>query len=574
MDCCPIDLKPSGLKIRGGLNFYACVAKAASCEMMRQTLKAIPLFKELADEDLDLIAAQLKKVSFAKGQTIFRQGDMGDGMYLVESGQVIVWDEKADEAIAYLGQGSFVGEIALLLAEPRSASLRVAIDADLYVLEKKDFDTLLETRPAIAIQMTRELSQRLVSTTQQRFKTKARRISAVWGVEDGELAKALSQYFKDPIAVIPLPGANLSPQLEALSEVIIIREESLSADNIASQLGIQVEVFGHIILLLPSKVDSLARRALSLADTIITIGPTPQWIEDNVPSEKIWETTNDLRHMGRIARRLTGRTVGLALSQGSAKGLAHVGVIKVLREANIPIDIIAGSSIGSLFGAFMAAGWRDEQFEEFADKTHSIVSNWLNWDFSLPPKGGLIKGSRVRDMIDEWLDHRCFEDLEIPFYCVAADIITGEEVIFNSGNLADAIRASISLPILFNPWELDGHYLMDGGLVNPIPADILRAKGADIVIASNVVEALGKSQKQKNGKLPHFLKIINNVVTLAAFELTKSQLDLIDVIIHSKVDVEHALDVKQARHFIDIGAEAARSQLAAIRTHLDVVQAT
>ena len=107
---------------------------------MRTALRAIPLFRDLTNEDLDSIAALLKRVSYPKGSTIFRQGDIGDAMYLVESGQVVVWNEQAGEALAYLGPGSFAGEIALLLAELRSASLKVSLDANLYVLAKNDFD--------------------------------------------------------------------------------------------------------------------------------------------------------------------------------------------------------------------------------------------------------------------------------------------------------------------------------------------------------------------------------------------------------------------------------------------------
>ncbi|MFQ5575548.1 MAG: patatin-like phospholipase family protein, partial [Anaerolineae bacterium] len=483
---------------------------------MRQALKAIPLFKDLTGEDLDLIAALLKRISYAKGQTVFRQGDIGNAMYLVESGQVVVWDEAENEALAYLGPGSFVGEIALLLAEPRSASLKVALDANLLVLEKEPFDLLLKRRPAIAIHMTRELSQRLVNTSKQRFKPRAKHISALWGTDSGDLVRTLNRHTEKSIAVIPLPGCCPYDPLANILDVFVLTEPEITVENLAGQLGIHLQTYGHIILLLPRTVNPLARKALSLADIIISIDAPPRWIEDNVPANKIWETSNNPTALNRIARRLTGHTVGLALSQGSAKGIAHVGVIKVLRDENIPVDLIAGSSIGALFGAFLAAGWSDEQLDAFADESQAIVSKWLNWDISLPPRAGIIKGGKVRNLIAEWLGDKQFEDLDIPFSCVATDILTGEEVIFDSGNLADAIRASISLPILFNPWQVNGRYLMDGGLVNPIPANVLRAKGADIVIASNVVEALAKDTSNRYGKMPHFLKIINNVVTLAA----------------------------------------------------------
>ncbi|MEM7034771.1 MAG: patatin-like phospholipase family protein [Chloroflexota bacterium] len=542
---------------------------------MRDALRAIPIFKELANEDLDLIAKQLKHVSYAKDETIFKQGDLGDGMYIVESGQVVVWDDKADEALAYLGQGSFVGEIALLLPEPRSASLKVAIDADLYVLEKNDFDQLLNERPAIAINMTRELSRRLLNTTQQRFQTKARRISALFGKGLAPLIQFIKQHISSSVAVIPIDGAEVPTAIEQDPDIMVLDQFDVSIENLASVLGLQVDVYGHTILLIPSKNSSLTQQAVKLSDTVISIGVPQPWVKDHVESQKLWETTDDADQMARIARRLTGRTVGLALSQGSAKGLAHIGVILALRQANIPIDIVAGSSIGSLFGAFLAAGWQDEQFYQFAEDTQEIVSKKWNWDINLPPKAGIIKGARVRNLIEEWLEGKNFTDLKTPFHCVAADIVSGTEVVFGTdqphkAHLADAVRASISLPILFNPWEINGQYLMDGGLVNPIPAKLLRDKGADIVIVSNVVEPLDSTRNAGADKMPGFLKIIGNIVTLAADELAQSQVDLADVLIHTKVDVEHALDVRHASQFIEAGKHAAEQHLEAIRACLQM----
>ncbi len=539
---------------------------------MRQTLKAIPLFNDLTNEDLDSIAALLKRVSYAKGQAVFQQGDLGDAMYLVGSGQVVVWDEEAGKALAYLGPGSFVGELALLLAEPRSASLQVAIDADLYVLEKDDFDSLLAERPAIAIAMTRELGQRLVKTSKQRFKPQTKRISALWGVDNGELTKTITRHVKNTVAIIPMPGSVAHTHLSRLPNVQLLTDPNLSIDNLPKHLSVQIEKHSHIIVLLPGTLTPMARKTLSLADTVISIGQPPNWLTDNIGPDKLWVTPDAPDMLQRVGRRLTGHTVGLALSSGGGKGLAHLGALKVLQEENIPIDIVAGTSAGAFFGIFHAIGWDSSRINEFADEIQTL-NRWINWDINIPPKAGILKGAKAKDLIARLVDHKTFADLELPFYCVASDILTGEAVVFDSGDLAEAIRASLSIPMLADPWYVNGRYLIDGAFVDPIPAKLLREKGANIVIASSVIQPLydDKAALQQPQSMPHFLKIITNIQNIVETQLVNFQLDAIDVMIHTKVQVDHALDFSHAKDIIHAGEAAARAQLPAIRACLDAV---
>ncbi len=540
---------------------------------MLQALRAIPLFRDLSDDDLNSIAALLKQISFAKGQTIFRQGDIGSAMYLVKSGQVVVWDESAHQALAYLGPGSFVGEIALLLAEPRSASLKIAIDADLYVLEKDAFDRLLMERPEIAIYMTRELSQRLVNTSKRRFLPQARRISALWGADNGELTRTIASHVKNPIAVLPLSADALIAPMEAIPNVHILHGETLSLENIAGQLSRHIDQFSHIILPLPTEPSPLVRKVLSLSDTVISIGTPPAWLKENVGAEKLWETSAKPGALNRVARRLTGHTVGLALSSGGGKGLAHLGVIKVLLEENIPVDIIAGTSAGAFFGIHMALGRSAADIVAFADELQTY-NRWTNWDINIPPRSGLLKGAKAKELIARMVQHQRFEDLDIPFYCVAADIFTGEEIVFDSGPLADAIRASLSIPILADPWHANQRFFIDGAFVNPIPAELLRDKGADIVIASSVIQPLIDNQPSpppKRTKKPNFLQIISNIQSIVENQLVNSQLDAVDVMIHTGAQAEHALDFTAAQQLIHAGEAAARAQLPAIRACLERV---
>ncbi|MBN1221000.1 MAG: patatin-like phospholipase family protein [Anaerolineae bacterium] len=535
-------------------------------------LRGIPLFKNLENDDLKLIASKLYKVSYAKDEFVFNEGDVGDTMYLVESGQVVVKHKETNEVIAYLGPGSFVGEISLLLAQPRTASLQVVIDAELWALRKADFEELLNTRPSIGLEMMRELSQRLVATTRRKKRQMVRRITAliparngqsVWGGFD--LAQALYSQLKSPVGVLPLPQARLDNIVTLSGGVMFLDNDSLDEAALAKSLSYQVEVYKHIIIVVPDTLDSLAEKAVGLADTIVAVGDPPAWLSAYKAKQDVWVVSGTETDLWRTARRLTNRTVGLALSSGGSRGLAHLGVLKVLLAEDIPIDLVAGTSAGAWFGAFFAAGWGVERFDQFAQEIKNFTK-FSNWDFNIPPRTGIARGRKARDrVIDRSVEGRTFEDLKIPLCIVAADILTGDEVVFDSGSLADAIRASLSVPVLADPWYYQGRFLVDGGIVNPLPANILRDRGADIIIASSVVQPLSESYAGSRDKMPNILQIVFNIYSAMEAQVVEEQLPLIDVLIQHKVSAKHTLDFEHVQDLVQLGENTARQMLPAIK---------
>ena len=177
--------------------------------------------------------------------------------------------------------------------------------------------------------------------------------------------------------------------------------------------------------------------------------------------------------------------IGLALSGGGARGLAHIGVLKVLEREGIPVNLLAGTSMGGVIAAGYAAGLDAAYMEQEA--LH--MGRWRNLlplvDRSLPGLG-LMKGERVREYFVRHLGDKTFADLRVPLALVTVDLLSGEEVILSSGLVADAVRATVSLPGALAPVRLDGRLLVDGGLLNNIPADVVRRMGADLVVAVDV----------------------------------------------------------------------------------------
>jgi len=182
-----------------------------------------------------------------------------------------------------------------------------------------------------------------------------------------------------------------------------------------------------------------------------------------------------------------GLKFGLALGSGSARGMAHIGVIQALEAYHIPIDMIAGTSIGSVVGSVYATGASVKQMKEAAlamkrSKTISLMVPTL-------PYSGLISGNRAEEILNKIaLKDKTFDDLKIPFATVATDIKTGAKVILNQGSVIKAVRASISIPGIFTPVKYQDYYLVDGGLVDPVPADVVEKMGADIIIAVSLTQ--------------------------------------------------------------------------------------
>lgn len=171
--------------------------------------------------------------------------------------------------------------------------------------------------------------------------------------------------------------------------------------------------------------------------------------------------------------------VGLALGSGSARGWAHFGVIRELRALGVSIDIVCGTSVGALVGAALASGNEEAMAEWVARLGWTDVVALM--DVSL--RGGALQGDKVVEYCAEHFFADRFEALQLPFACVATELSSGREVWLREGLLAQALRASIALPGMFQPQRLGGHWLVDGGLVNPVPVSLCRALGADVVIA-------------------------------------------------------------------------------------------
>lgn len=268
-----------------------------------------------------------------------------------------------------------------------------------------------------------------------------------------------------------------------------------------------------------------------------------------------------------------GRKIGLALSGGAARGLAHIGVIEVLEREGIPIDVIAGTSAGAIIGASYA--WDRDVPRIVRD---ALDANWKKMTPLLDlafPKTGLLKGQKLRALLASYVGgDTTFADLQIPFACVATDIDTGEEVILNRGSVAEALRASISLPGIFTVVHHRGRYLVDGGLTTPVPIEMARDMGADFIIGVNVnpdvANRLGKtSQKRVEAhKEPNIFQVITQSIYITTYSLASAALASADIVIEPELGYINLADFNKVPEILDVGRHATEAVIPEIKRKL------
>lgn len=238
---------------------------------------------------------------------------------------------------------------------------------------------------------------------------------------------------------------------------------------------------------------------------------------------------------------------GLALGGGSARGLAHIGVLKLLQELDIKISVVAGTSAGSIIGSLFAAGYSADEIAELAKTT-----SWRDLTHLVVPRISLVGHQRMERKLDELLKGRDFSELQLPFAAVCTDLYTAEAVALRKGKVSRAVTASCSVPGIFPPVEWGDTLLVDGGLVENVPVLTARQMGADRVIGVDLYASVSKVQKIDNiiGTLMRSFEIMQRSQCLAEFQSA-------DICIGPDLAGESLIDLARVDHYIRLGYDAA-----------------
>ena len=450
--------------------------------------------------------------SLPGGRPLFRSGQPADTLYFVRSGRLGVYRETADEPSHLLGvitPGEPAGEMSLIAGTPHSATVTALRDSDILALSRHDFFEEARRRPDVMAELARLMIQRARQAPSASGVGRPSVFGFV-GVSQGvdargfaqEVAQAVSE-LGITIAVIGSESAHQTPEwfsrIERDHEVVLMAADHQEQDW-AHQCVRQVDR-----LMLIARADTSSPRtspvvALTAAQLrrqtdLILIQPTDvvrpmgseAWI-DGVRAIRHFHVRRSPRDIQRIARVVSGTSVGLALSGGGARAYAHVGVIRAFREAGHPVDFIAGASMGAVIAAGYAAGWDDQEITDRVTAAF-VASNPLG-DLTFPMVA-MTRGLTVKQRLREHFGDLEIPDLWLPFFCTSSNLTTAQTFTHHRGKVRKALRASVALPGILPPVVMGQDVLVDGAVMCNLPTDLMRNWHRGTVVGVDVAMAEG-----------------------------------------------------------------------------------
>ncbi len=475
-------------------------------ESIRARLRNLPFFAGLGAETLNAIAEASTWQSLAGGWEVFSQGAVSDALHINLTGRLIVVRESADgedEVVGYVRAGEPVGEMSILSGEPHSANVFALRDTELLTIPRENVDRLINDHGDFAAALARIVLTR-ARHPEASFQQSAPRIFAFIASSPSidvdarvkELAKRLAAYKVNATWFScnhEPPETGEFDLIENAHDVVLL---AARVDHSPWYRFVLRHADRFLVMARrdsrPSKPfpltaeDGARARKFRLVDLVLLhegahSGRTAEWMEA-IGATRVINVYNEAC-VDRLARIIAGKSVGLVLSGGGARAYAHIGAVKAMRDAGVPIDFICGASMGAVVAACVAMGWSQEEMEARIREAF-VMSNPLG-DHVLPVVA-LTKGGRVEDRLAQHFGEALIENLDVPFFCVSSDIVNGSARIHNRGLLRDALRASISLPGILPPVIDDHSLLVDGAVVNNFPTDIMTKVHRGLTIGVDV----------------------------------------------------------------------------------------
>ncbi|QQS14062.1 MAG: patatin-like phospholipase family protein [Rhodospirillales bacterium] len=480
-------------------------------------LRRAPLFSGLDEGTLAAVETRVEPVPVPGGGTLFQSGDPGDALYVVSFGCLAVFDSPAldgsPRVIAEIPVGDIVGEMSLIGHRRRSHTVAAIRDSEVLRLTRADFERLCADHPGALMGLLSKLVDRYGSTPRPDQRP-PRTIALMPHGRDapaadfaGGLAAALMrlQGGAGKVAVIGPDAAGEPPEYfhraEAESAFVVYRADTgltpwtrrclRQADSLLVVARAGEPPQG------PQLIDAIraeeafrggpfrARRELVLVHDgrRPRPGSTATWLAGQDYGMHHHVRLGRDNDFNRLARLLLNRSVGVVMAGGGARGFAHIGVIKALREAGVPVDMFGGTSMGAIVAAGAASGWTDEELGERFRRSF-VDSNPLS-GFTLPLVS-LYSGRKVTSLLRMAFGDFDIEDMPKPFYCVSANLTRQSADVHRRGKLWYWLRASVSIPGVLPPVVDGGHVHVDGGVIDNFPVDAMRAIGRGPVIGADI----------------------------------------------------------------------------------------
>ncbi|MGI9498886.1 MAG: patatin-like phospholipase family protein [Geminicoccaceae bacterium] len=556
-------------------------------------MRDIEFFRDVDDNTLALLEQHLIRLALPAGSLLFAEGDRSDALYVVVSGRLEVRAVRKDGAhrpLAQIGAGEVVGELGILTAEPRSAGVWAVRDTELIMLGQEAFDRLLQDSPQSVVTLTRVIARRLMNEVSKRKPHSVTNSVCIVPLSPdlpvGQLCDVVSSGLakKGTLSVVERDCASRTSdwfhyQEEPHDSLLYVADPHLSP---WTQLCVRQS---DLILLItkpgaskPGKdlVAYLNEFAGGRICQLVTLQPEglalpeegQSWLRE-VRARSRWNIALESNAgKERLARVATGRTVALVLSGGGARGFAHLGVVKALRESNIPIDQICGTSMGALMAAGIAMGWSFEAFRKRLRATF-IDINPVG-DYTLPIHS-FARGRRLSRLLHQHFEETEATSMWLPFFCTASNLTQGDITRLDSGPVWRAVRASLSIPGLVPP-VLDGSdVLVDGGLINNFPIDVMDQINLGPVIGVDVGRAEGSftldpkvCDTGNETLMPHLgspsiAGVLMRSATVAGETNNRGAERIADFILYPDVEGANILNWRALDQMIERGYDCARS---------------
>jgi NTE family protein len=579
---------------------------------------AITVVTELLGVD-EAVAAEIVALATWQrvhaGEVLFEQGDPSDAGYLLVAGRLGVL--RDGEAVGEVGRGEVVGELGVLEAAPRSATVVALRDSSLARIEPDAFRTLAAAHPDLMLHLVRTIMTRSRRPDATGDRARSIAVAVIASAAGGDLLATLLDELGRHGTIRHLSPAHVEAYLGPSGPV---DTRGALAIPLISEFIHEAET-SHDYLLLETGAEGTpwTRTALTVADRLVVVmsadpgtdelqraarllsasprrSPVERWLALRQPpgvdhprrSGPLADRFGFDRvvHLGhgsasdvrRLARLVSGNGTGLVLSGGGARGFAHLGVWRALVELGIDVDVIGGASIGAPLGAGMAlriapdefVGLATEMFHDLLDYTVPVVS--------------LVKGARISRNITAQYGELDVRDLWLPFFCVSTNLTRSRVEVHNRGDLATAIRASVAIPGILPPVPVDGDLLVDGGVLNNLPCDVMRASrmvsrliavdlspsvgpvsAEDFGLSLSGWKALRAQVGSRRSKLPGVMAIVMRAMVAGSVR-DRDRL-VADGTVDCYLDLElsgvRLLDFERVAEIAERGYQAARPRLAA-----------
>ena len=593
----------------------------------RQMLAVLPaMFGTLDADVLAALERQVTWLTLRRGEVLFRKGDQGDAWYVVTSGLLAVVEPAhnghPERLISEVGRGEGIGEMALLTGQPRSATVYALRDAEPARFPVDQVAELVATRPEVTNAMLRGLARRVMQQSGASHRTKAAGLTLTLfpttpGVAVADLANRLT-------AALDRFGPARQIRSADLHEIGFGPEASGRPDShpawirVSAWLDEQSAAHRFLVLVADATLNGWSARAVGHADRVIIVADaqgdprpgllertllpsaaerrdvrrlltllhadgaqlprgTARWLDARTVEAHLHIRLDREDDIERLARRLAGRGVALALSGGGARCCAHMGVVRAMRERGIPIDLVTGTSAGAMSGYLAAAGMSYEEMSRSA----------LRFYRARPFKGytlpifSLLRGDRLNRALVEQCGETQLEDLWLPLVVVSSNLTHRSVELHTRGPAWEALRASCSLPGLVEPQIRDGQLLVDGGLIDNLPVGVARDRLTGRVIAVDVTSDLDLSTEasaypspwmellarlhRRRGRLapPGMLEVMMHSLLLASLAHTRRMRLEADLCLRPDLAGFGMLALEQHGQIIEAGYRYAQEHLAA-----------